>query len=162
MEPNQIIFLYMIKKQINSDALFVSGGADINVVYEMADKMIAGSYITREEIDMFGFKIGKYSLTGNGEEELQKTYTSLTERWQEILALLKDEKSDQLVNLVVENEQQIQMMVIMEIITEAEAREVFDLVNKIRGNKTAEQPTDTGNEIIREGLQNYLGSFVQY
>jgi hypothetical protein len=67
------------------------------------------------------------------------------------------------VKLVNDNEQWIYVMVILGLITQEAAQEIFNAVNRLVGKDDQRSISDDRlHSLVKDSVENYLGSFIQY
>jgi hypothetical protein len=170
MSPAEIIVLTFVKVGICNDELFRASKLDMNELYSVLDTLKSAGYLEEfQDTSLAGQSSRvRFSLTSYGDQKLSSIVNQLSDTWGHIVTAasnITNNESDSLsfVKLVTDNEEWIYVMVLLGLVTQDAAQEIFGIVNKLVG-KVEGQPTDDDrlHSLLKDHVENYAGSFVQY
>jgi hypothetical protein len=176
VSPAEVVVLNAVNQGTNSLALFQVQGSDLEQLVAVVESLKSSGYLEGfQDSDTFGAEDDvHYKVTYNGQQKLVSVINELSHKWDQIVTAMSTDITannnnnntnniSTLVKLVAENEQWICIMVVLGLITQDAAEEIFKLVNKLIG-KDDQQATrnDRLHSLVKDHIDNYVGSFIQY
>jgi Glu-tRNA(Gln) amidotransferase subunit E-like FAD-binding protein len=170
VSPAEVVVLNAVNQGINSIALFQLQGSDLGQLLSVVEGLKSSGYLESfQNTDTLGAEDDmQYKVTHDGQQKLVSVIKQLSHKWDQIVVAMSTDITTNnnistLVKLVTENEQWICIMVILGLISQDAAEEIFKLVNKSIG-KDDEQATrnDRLHSLVKDSVENYVGSFIQY
>ena len=170
MSPGEIVVLSLVKSGINSKDLFLAEGVDLKELSNIIEGLNSSGYLEEfQDINLNGADSSdQYRLTNDGEQKLVGVLNQLSDTWSQIVTAAGNDSNNPsniaaFVKLVNDNEQWIYVMVILGLITQEAAQEIFNAVNRLVGNDDQRSISgDRLHSLVKDSVENYLGSFIQY
>ncbi len=169
MSPAEVIILSVAKGGLNSKVLFQADGADRTQLLSVIEGLLSSGYLEETQNAELSStdEISQYGLTYRGEQKLVNIANQLSKTWNQIVtAMSTDIPANNIaafLKLVSDNEQWIYVMVILGLITEEAAQEIFNTVNILTGKDEQSPSKDYRlNSLVKDSVDNYVGSFIQY
>lgn len=170
MSPGEIVVLSLVKSGINGKDLFLAEGADLKELSNIIEGLKSSGYLEEfQGINLNGADSSdQYRLTNDGEQKLVVVLNQLSDTWSQIETAASNDSNNLsniavFVKLVNDNEQWIYIMVILGLITQEAAQEIFNAVNRLVGKDDQRSISDDRlHSLVKDSVENYLGSFIQY
>lgn len=169
MSPAEVIILSVAKGGLNSKVLFQADGADRTQLLSVIEGLLSSGYLEETQNAELSStdEISQYGLTYRGEQKLVNIANQLSKTWNQIVtAMSTDIPANNIaafLKLVSDNEQWIYVMVILGLITEEAAQEIFNTVNILTGKDEQSPSKDYRlHSLVKDSVDNYVGSFIQY
>ena len=169
MSLGEIVVLSLVKSGINSKDLFLAEGFDLKVLSDIIEGLKSSGYLEElQDINLNGADSSdKYRITNDGEQKLVVVLNQLSDTWSQIVTAASNDNNPSniasFVKLVNDNEQWIYVMVILGLITQEAAQEIFNAVNRLVGDDDQRSiGGDRLHSLVKDSVENYLGSYIQY
>ncbi|HEY7109612.1 MAG TPA: hypothetical protein VH415_09310 [Nitrososphaeraceae archaeon] len=170
MNPAEIIVLSFVKLGICTDDLFRASKLDIGELFPVIDSLkSSGCLEEAQNIELAGQGSSvRYALTSNGDQKLTSVVNQLSDTWGHIIAAAGNITNNEVdisafVKIVSDNEEWIYVMVLLGLISQDSALEIFGIVNKLVGKADQQSNNnDKLHELLKDHVENSAGSFVQY
>lgn len=169
MSPSEVVILSVVKAGVSSKDLFQAQGVDMNQLSPVIEALKSSGYLEElQSVDQLGANAAAdYSVTDSGEQKLVSVANQLSDTWGQIVTAMSADNNENniaaFVKLVSDNEEWIYVMVILGLITQEAAQEIFDAVNRLAGkDDQGSARGDRLHNILKDSVENYVGSFVQY
>jgi hypothetical protein len=170
VSPGEIVVLSLVKSGINSKDLFLAEGVDLKELSNIIEGLNSSGYLEEfQDINLNGADFSdQYRLTNDGEQKLVGVLNQLSDTWSQIVTAAGNDSNNPsniaaFVKLVNDNEQWIYVMVILGLITQEAAQEIFNAVNRLVGKDDQRSISgDRLHSLVKDSVENYLGSFIQY
>lgn len=162
MNPEDVVVLALVRSGVDSDLLFAQANVNSGELEPVVGRLVQSGLLKAS--GPAGAR--QYSVTTpGGQQELERTAGELAQKWDEIVGAMEKGEKDRFAALVQENEKWIGVMAFTGMISEDDARAVFDAANRIlRGDNddNNKKDDDGAGDLFSDMLQTHLGSYVKY
>ncbi len=163
MNPEDVVVLVLVRSGVDSDLLFAQANVNSGELEPVVGRLVQSGLLKAS--GPAGAR--QYSVTapGGGQQELERAAGMLAQKWDEIVGAMEKGEKDRFAALVQENEKWIGVMAFTGMISEDDARAVFDAANRIlRGDNddNNKKDDDGAGDLFSDMLQTHLGSYVKY